>query len=98
MMQKYTHTEMHNMLSAQSTGRMGDDDQALFCPYFCKLTGVLGADWGVIVSPSSSRFGLLTFEHDRCGCEPGTHECGHQRTDEWRDKKRERAEEEEEGS
>lgn len=42
--------------------------QALHCPYYVPLEGRLGADWGVIVNPESSRFGLLTFEHDDCGC------------------------------
>lgn len=44
--------------------------QALFCPYYVPLEGRLGADWGVIVNPSSARFGKLTFEHHDCGC-PG---------------------------
>lgn len=30
----------------------------------------MGSDWGVIVNPKSTRFGLLTFEHDDCGCRP----------------------------
>lgn len=42
--------------------------QALHCPWYVPLEGRLGADWGVIVNPESSRFGLLTFEHDDCGC------------------------------
>jgi hypothetical protein len=92
MMRRYTHDEMHNALSAQSTGRNADggDDQAFLCPYYVKLCGVLGTDWGVIVNPTSTRFGLVTFEHDRCGCEEGAHDPGRQRTDEWRDRTRER--------
>jgi hypothetical protein len=42
--------------------------QAFACPYFIPLSGSLGSDWGVIVNPASERFGMLTFEHDDCGC------------------------------
>lgn len=38
------------------------------CPYYVPLDGRLGADWGVIVHPESTRFAMLTFEHDDCGC------------------------------
>lgn len=44
--------------------------QALLCPYYVPLSGRLGADWGVIVNPEFARYGLLSFEHDDCGC-PG---------------------------
>lgn len=49
--------------------------QALHCPYYVPLEGRLGGDWGVILNPESSRFGLLTFEHDDCGC-PDTDDRG----------------------
>lgn len=48
--------------------------QALMCPYYVPLQGRLGADWGAIVNPLSSRFGLLTFEHADCGCPKGFEE------------------------
>ena len=48
--------------------------QALSCPYYVPLEGTLGGDWGVIVNPASTRFTLLTFEHDDCGCPPGPDE------------------------
>jgi hypothetical protein len=59
------------------------EPQALDCPYYVPLEGSLGSDWGVIVNPLSTRFGLLTFEHDYCGC---LRDCGDgtQTTDEWR--------------
>lgn len=72
-----------------------DDDwtplQALFCPYYVPLEGVLGGDWGVIVNPESAMFGRLVFEHHWCGCpldrtadEPrALHGMGSQRVDEW---------------
>ena len=70
---RYNHRDLHKRLWATSAserykqGQCGA--QALFCPYYVPLEGRLGADWGVIVNPESSRFGLLTFEHDDCGCE-----------------------------
>jgi hypothetical protein len=95
-MRTYTHTEMH----AAMCDRFGHDappdipeSPALFCPYYVPLRGVLGADWGVVVNPDSVHFGDVVFEHDWCGCRVGSHETGHQRTDEWRDRKREREEE-----
>ena len=42
--------------------------QALHCPYYVPLEGRLGADWGVVLNPESTRFGKVTFEHDWCGC------------------------------
>lgn len=33
------------------------------CPFFAKLKGSLGADWGVCANPHAQRAGLLTFEH-----------------------------------
>jgi len=70
-------TEMHELLCATSFSdlyRQSVKDQsfigaqALMRPYYVPLSGVLGYDWGVIVNPESSRFGLVTFEHDDCGC------------------------------
>lgn len=47
--------------------------QAEFCPYWVKLSGYLGYDWGVQVNPESSKFGDILFEHDDCGCPEGSH-------------------------
>lgn len=93
-MKRYTADEMHWLLIRQTsfTESAGPEQQAYRCPYYAPLRGVLSTDWGVVLNPESSRFGLLTFEHDDCGCEPGAHGQGNQRTDEWRDRKRERAE------
>ena len=70
---QFSHTEIHRLLcdlALSSTYRTVAEvgSQALSCPYYVPLAGRLGADWGVIVNPASSRFGLLTFEHDDCGC------------------------------
>lgn len=71
--QQYSHQELHRQLcdvalSGMYTERDEIGSQALSCPYYVPLEGKLGADWGVIVNPNSSRFGKLTFEHDDCGC------------------------------
>lgn len=81
-MKRYSHPDMHERLcdTALSEQFHAVDEigaQALFCPYYVPLEGKLGADWGVIVNPESSRFGMLTFEHDDCGCPPDDDE------DEW---------------
>lgn len=97
-MRKYTHDEMHHHLYYDSSlcplvMRMDGQahlGQALMCPYYVKLQGVLGSDWGVIVNPKSVEFGNLVFEHWQCGCPEGDHDQGKQVTDEWRDRKRER--------
>ena len=75
MHKQYTHHEMHVLLCEQQlsdTWRQTDDPsewpQALHCPYYVPLEGQLGADWGIVLNPESTRFGLLTFEHDWCGC------------------------------
>jgi|SRR5579884_4502247 len=75
-MRRYLHGEMHRrLLEACLSARYRQEEwiatQAFACPYFVPLRGVLGADWGVIVNPASGRFGLLTFEHDDCGCPGG---------------------------
>jgi len=73
----FGHTEMHELLIETCLSdfyRQSREDQsfigaqALMCPYYVPLSGVLGYDWGVIVNPESTRFGLVTFEHDDCGC------------------------------
>lgn len=75
---RYTPHEIHQgllacALSARwSEGQCGA--QAMFCPYYVPLEGVLGFDWGVIVNPESTRFGQVTFEHDDCGCPADEHE------------------------
>lgn len=72
-MRRYSHQNMHSMLCGAQLSDVWKttdyvEDQALHCPYYVPLEGRLGADWGVIVNPDSTRFGLLTFEHDTCGC------------------------------
>lgn len=71
---RYEHREMHRLLCATHLSaaykKAETDYQAIFCPYYVPLQGVLGPDWGVIVNPESTRFGRVTFEHDDCGC-PG---------------------------
>lgn len=79
-MRRYDAHELHNLLCDQ---QLSDDwkntdyveNQALHCPYYVPLEGRLGADWGVILNPESTRFGKVTFEHDWCGC-PCTNEKG----------------------
>ena len=71
--EKYTYSEMHDPLAEKLIpddyyGKEIVVGQALTCPYHVPLTGILGADWGVIVNPMSPRFGQVVFEHDRCAC------------------------------
>lgn len=100
---RYTSTDIHWRLIALTNDRdeiddkVSDDDgytpsQALFCPYYATLDGVLGSDWGVILNPESVKFGRVVFEHRWCGCPSTQHESGEwfadhgsgkQRTDEW---------------
>ncbi len=61
--------------------------QAEFCPYWVKLSGALGFDWGVQVNPESSKFGDLIFEHDDCGCPEGSHPHREFGRDAWLDRK-----------
>lgn len=85
----YGHSEIHRRLCDKllsdeyRTTDVDPDLQALFCPYYVPLTGVLGMDWGVIVNPSSPRFGTLVFEHDACACPDHPPACGQQTADEW---------------
>lgn len=72
---RYTKHQIHQLLCEKLISKLFYNEkgleirqQALFCPYYVKLSGSLGADWGVIVNPSSSMFGKLVFEHDYCGC------------------------------
>jgi hypothetical protein len=85
--QRYSHHELHAALFARlypnGYETVPGHRQALSCPYYVELKGVLGSDWGIIVSPTSPKFGRLVFEHDACGCEEGTHEEGNQRKDQW---------------
>ena len=71
-LKKYSHGLIHNMLVkiyVKDGYNARSINQALFCPYYVELSGVLGADWGIIVNPESRKFGELVFEHDDCGCE-----------------------------
>jgi hypothetical protein len=82
----YTASDIHYRLSKvllSEEYKTSDwiQEQALFCPYYSALEGTLGSDWGVIVNPESKRFGMLTFEHDWCGCPP--HDQGNQSVDLW---------------
>jgi hypothetical protein len=99
---KYDPSDMHQMLYVHTQPQREQDatvwddgyvsSQALFCPYYEPLTGTLGSDWGVILNPESTKFALLVFEHEWCGC-PSTqqesgewfadHGGGNQRDDEW---------------
>lgn len=75
---RFDHQEMHRWLIERCKSDVAKERwvtadreigaQAVHCPYYVPLEGTLGADWGVIVNPESSRFALLTFEHDDCGC------------------------------
>jgi hypothetical protein len=96
---KYTSSEVHWALIAKCSDKNDHPEryedgytpkQALFCPYYANVRGVLGSDWGVIVNPASDRFGLMTFEHDHCGCPDNFHEEGNQQDDEWHDHARAR--------
>lgn len=84
--QRLTHKAVHDALRQRIRPDEADDRQALFCPYFVPLKGVLGSDWGAIVNPASSRFGTLVFEHDSCGCGSDAHGTGRQVVDEWLDR------------
>jgi hypothetical protein len=87
--QKYSHTDIHNRFVAKfvdgpKQGVVPIERQAYACPYFVPLSGILGHDWGVIVNPRSERFGVVTFEHDDCGC-VGSCPRGNQRLNQWLD-------------
>lgn len=84
---RYTGSDIHwrlieRLLSDIYRNTEWVEHQALVCPYYVALEGSLGSDWGVIVNPESERFGLLTFEHDWCGCPP--HDSGPQLGEVWR--------------
>lgn len=87
-----SHDELHQALLSRLYPRgvppVPGERQALLCPYYVPLTGILGSDWGIVVSTVSPKFGRLVFEHDSCGCPEGTHDIGRQVRDEWLDKKR----------
>ena len=81
-MKKYTIHKMHKLLVKKLLSKKYKEaikenvfieSQALYCPYYVPLKGVLGADWGVIVNPKSKNFGKLVFEHDFCGCPDSPH-------------------------
>jgi hypothetical protein len=65
---------VHKLLSekllsqAYKNGIIGYRQQALLCPFYVRLRGSLGHDWGVITNPASRQFGQVVFEHDGCGC------------------------------
>lgn len=68
---RYSHQMIHDLLVQRWYKGDNDPDdgtlrQALFCPYYVPLEGVLGMDWGLIVNPKSQKFGSVVFEHDEC--------------------------------
>jgi hypothetical protein len=89
--ERYSHSDIHRLLTERWPQRVPSHDehgetdhQALFCPYYVPLEGVLGMDWGVVVNPRSPRFGDLVFEHDGCGCLDGSHAVSSDwETDSW---------------
>lgn len=89
---QYTQHQIHRLLCDRNISkeykqsiRLKKDIryQALHCPYYIPLSGVLGFDWGVIVNPSSKYFGKLMFEHDWCGCTNHEDVYGTQRGKDW---------------
>jgi hypothetical protein len=92
-MRKLTHTEVHQALDERWGKRDGTTPdgetyrQALFCPYYVSLEGVLGMDWGVIINPDSQKFGDVVFEHDDCGCPDAPHKWSSGEKDAWLDKR-----------
>ena len=96
---RYGHHDLHWLLIQKLHRQDGYRDssyetshQALFCPYYVTLEGVLGADWGVVVNPESPFFGQLVFEHDWCGCpgDPPEHHSGKWQTmnDPWENRRK----------
>jgi hypothetical protein len=91
MWQRYTGHQMHRLLCLKAykgdcpkATRDDCERQALRCPYYVPLRGVLGSDWGLIVNPFSDKFGQVVFEHDWCGCdEVHTPRDSEQTEDEW---------------
>ncbi len=83
-LRKYTLEELHKLLCKRLKSKSVDpEDQAEFCPYYVPLKGELGFDWGVIVNPTSSKFGTLVFEHDGCGCKDHRQLIGTQTGRDW---------------
>jgi len=92
MLKKYTHNQIHKklcelLISREYSANVFDENrvgyQALFCPYYVELSGILGSDWGVIVNPNSNKFGKLVFEHDWCGCFDHKFGIGSQSGEDW---------------
>ncbi len=98
--ERFTTGAMHELLASRLLSErylsIGDGwiaDQALFCPYYAILTGPLGADWGVVLNPASSRFGLLRRRRRknppmRCGCPDHGDLVGTQSSVDWLKPKR----------
>ena len=85
---KYTTDQIHKALSEKYFSREYKDSgivkqPALLCPYYIPLSGTLGLDWGIIVNPSSPKFGQLVFEHDSCSCSNHENQIGYQRGTSW---------------
>jgi hypothetical protein len=81
----YIHEKLCNRWLSEGYNmiKMFIETQALYCPYYVPLSGPLGLDWGIIVNPLSSRFGMVTFEHDYCGCPDHWKKVGHQDGRDW---------------
>ena len=82
--QPHMRTIVHQLLcqkllsEAYKYGTIGYRQQALLCPFYVRLRGNLGHDWGVITNPASGKFGQVVFEHDGCGCPD--HQQGREKT------------------
>lgn len=76
--ERYPYGRLHRLLlerhdqNRPADSRVGS--QAGACPYFVRLEGAAGNDWGVVLNPESTRFAVLTFEHGDCGCPPSADE------------------------
>ncbi|SRR6266571_4995003 len=90
--QKYAPHQIHELLCQKLLSEeyikgayQGDNvwKQACFCPYYVPLKGELGSDWGVIVNPTSPKFGQLVFEHDGCGCTNHENQFGNEAGTSW---------------
>jgi hypothetical protein len=89
---KYTTDQIHELLCQKLLSKEYRDGvftedvykQACFCPYYVPLKGMaLGLDWGIIVNPTSPKFGQVVFEHDGCGCANHDKQFGNQRGTSW---------------
>jgi len=94
---QYTTDQIHKVLCekyfSREYKRSAVKQPAFLCPYYIPLSGTLGLDWGVIVSPSSPKLGQLVFEHDSCDCPNHENQLGNQQGTSWILQKREKTRE-----